>query len=457
MDVPLTLILFLGVLGTIVFSAVASGRRSKSWGVGLATVGVVSVAAFSSMAVRSPRQQPTPEQFIGSSTVTGHKMVAVNEPNVLSPSSEVWIAEQVTPTSMTMHTEHVSRFGIILFVPLIGLFLYLAMRNRGSHHTSKQDFSSQPQGHRQGSGAWPWIGVALLPLFYLVLLNGTRTRVSVGEVVESPVITQSVPRQRMHTQQNTGATASNYKYAPVQEYQFIEHGQPADTEDLWEQITKSRIELAEEEIKKESHAKNVEQVAAEVSDPKDTSFELISTEVKRTKRPDWVENPPQRIGNVYREVLSSDPYKTVTECHRQLDSLLNVVIQERIKQLTAARHVPGLHRMGMGLDYIFREVCQEEWIEVVDASFGEMKRVHLLLEFDKNDDKKLKEVYLRYQRSDVIQVVAIVFGLILVAIALVYGLLKVDTWTRGYYSKRLFFGVPAAIILVMVLIATIFD
>ena len=27
-----------------------------------------------------------------------------------------------------------------------------------------------------------------------------------------------------------------------------------------------------------------------------------------------------------------------------------------------------------------------------------------------------------------------------------YGLLKVDTWTKGYYTKRLFLGVPAAII-----------
>jgi hypothetical protein len=34
----------------------------------------------------------------------------------------------------------------------------------------------------------------------------------------------------------------------------------------------------------------------------------------------------------------------------------------------------------------------------------------------------------------------------LACISLVWGLLKVDTWTKGYYSKRLFFGVPAVII-----------
>jgi hypothetical protein len=37
-------------------------------------------------------------------------------------------------------------------------------------------------------------------------------------------------------------------------------------------------------------------------------------------------------------------------------------------------------------------------------------------------------------------------GSILGLLGLIYGLLKVDTWTRGYYTKRLFLGVPAAII-----------
>jgi hypothetical protein len=31
-------------------------------------------------------------------------------------------------------------------------------------------------------------------------------------------------------------------------------------------------------------------------------------------------------------------------------------------------------------------------------------------------------------------------------LTLVWGLLKIDTATKGYYTKRLFLGVPAAII-----------
>ena len=113
--------------------------------------------------------------------------------------------------------------------------------------------------------------------------------------------------------------------------------------------------------------------------------------------------------------------------------------------------------MGMGLDYIFREVCQEEWIEVVDASFGEMKRVHT---YSSNSTRTMtgSSKMSTYVMSAVMSVEIIadhILELLIAGITLLYGLLKVDTWTRGYYSKRLFFGVPAAIILVMVLIATI--
>jgi hypothetical protein len=38
-------------------------------------------------------------------------------------------------------------------------------------------------------------------------------------------------------------------------------------------------------------------------------------------------------------------------------------------------------------------------------------------------------------------------GSVLGLIGLAFGLLKVDTWTKGYYTKRLFLGVPAAIIM----------
>ena len=50
------------------------------------------------------------------------------------------------------------------------------------------------------------------------------------------------------------------------------------------------------------------------------------------------------------------------------------------------------------------------------------------------------------RRSERFAVVGAGAGSVLGLVGLALGLLKVDTWTKGYYSKRLFLGVPAAII-----------
>jgi hypothetical protein len=36
-----------------------------------------------------------------------------------------------------------------------------------------------------------------------------------------------------------------------------------------------------------------------------------------------------------------------------------------------------------------------------------------------------------------------------------WGLLKIDSWTKGYYTKRLFIGVPAVIIGIIALLALV--
>ena len=48
-------------------------------------------------------------------------------------------------------------------------------------------------------------------------------------------------------------------------------------------------------------------------------------------------------------------------------------------------------------------------------------------------------------------------GGVLGLLGLCYGLLKVDTWTKGYYTKRLFLGVPAAIIGLGTLLALLIE
>ena len=215
---------------------------------------------------------------------------------------------------------------------------------------------------------------------------------------------------------------------------------PADalqpsTEQLWDQIYSNRIQLSQED------STSTSVLVAEVQG--EAEFDQQQT------RPDWVDKPPKRVGNVYRVVVSSDPYRTVEECHRALEPQLRDIVQRRHALRTPDRNHASLEQIGLGLDFIFRHICRDDWVEQTKASFGEMQRVHVLMEFDEAIDRQLDEMYRQYERRFRIAEVGGITGLVLGALALLYGMLKVDTWTRGYYTKRLFFGVPAVIIMIL--------
>ncbi|NOY28916.1 MAG: hypothetical protein GXP28_01710 [Planctomycetes bacterium] len=197
-------------------------------------------------------------------------------------------------------------------------------------------------------------------------------------------------------------------------------------------LTKSRIDLGEERSVGEEGGEQ-DQDRAE------------STPAK----PDWVNHPPKRVGNVTRRVVASDPFSTVEECHAQLEGLLQGAVHERLQDLIGEG--PEFLSPQIGLGYIVQEICQDEFTETVSASFGEMRRMHVLMEFNPAVDAYLlaaqEKTERRHRLGVVGQFAAAVVGLLL----LVYGLLKFDTWTHGYYTKRLLVGVPGVIIAVAVL------
>ena len=105
----------------------------------------------------------------------------------------------------------------------------------------------------------------------------------------------------------------------------------------------------------------------------------------------------------------------------------------------------------MGGDYVRRELCTDEYVDVIDSSVGEMRKTYSLVEFNEAQDAMLVDRARSYSRQEGLLDVTLIGGGVLASIATLFGLLKVDTWTRGYYTKRLFLGVPAAIITVLTL------
>ncbi len=82
-----------------------------------------------------------------------------------------------------------------------------------------------------------------------------------------------------------------------------------------------------------------------------------------------------------------------------------------------------------------------------------MKTAHALMEFTAAQDAALMDRWTAFARRAGIARTAGGSALVVACLALAFGLLKVDTWTRGYYTKRLFLGVPAAIILAVMLLS----
>jgi hypothetical protein len=187
----------------------------------------------------------------------------------------------------------------------------------------------------------------------------------------------------------------------------------------------------------------------------------LSTSVPDEPRPDWLDDAPEKlVGAARRVVASSDPYLEADLARASLREELRGIVHARLVDLVAAAsggqqaNVPAPDYLGISDDYILGELCTEQYLETVQTSVGEMKRAHALVEFAEAKDRFMLERWMAYARLQSIEFVGGVSTLAVGGLALVYGLLKVDTWTRGYYTKRLFIGVPAAIIaLVMLMLA----
>jgi outer membrane biosynthesis protein TonB len=237
---------------------------------------------------------------------------------------------------------------------------------------------------------------------------------------------------------------------------------------------------------------------ASASDKPATAAEAKPT--NSTSRPAWVDDPPKRTGDTRREVIATDPYSTVDECYQAADIYLLLKTYERMQQLIGRHYAEGplpsltfrqgailadgklmsygrdnmywndadprlrlLSEMGITADYVSREIVAKdpkdnesrEYIETIESSVGPMKKLHRQVEFTPAIDRELRRHWDAHERRERFATVGIGAGSILGLLGLVFGLLKIDTRTKGYYTKRLFIGVPAAIIAGFLLLVTL--
>jgi hypothetical protein len=122
-----------------------------------------------------------------------------------------------------------------------------------------------------------------------------------------------------------------------------------------------------------------------------------------------------------------------------------------------------LAELGIDLNHIRRELIAKdpannepcEYLETVERSVGPMKKLSLLVEFTPAFDRQAKLGLDAFERRGRFGMVGAGAGSVLGLLTLVWGVLKLDTATKGYYTKWLFIGIPAAIIVATMFISTL--
>jgi len=194
--------------------------------------------------------------------------------------------------------------------------------------------------------------------------------------------------------------------------------------------------------------------------------------------PAWVQNPPKRIGDVYRRVVQTTG-ATTDACYNQADDEFRKVLYSYLRdqgQPVIANNLPNYYSLTNA--QLRKRFWRDEYLEKVQypgqASPG--RKLFVLVEVSPKDGNWLVDAIAKHPtayvnggpaqpasrartgvRSSDMEAVTIISCLVLLSVAGVFGLLKLDEATSQRYTKRLLIGVPAAIIGFLLLLALLDD
>jgi hypothetical protein len=191
---------------------------------------------------------------------------------------------------------------------------------------------------------------------------------------------------------------------------------------------------------------------------------------KENPKPEWVGMRPERIGNLYRTTASAGPFSTDDECYRNINREIEAVVCKYVDELLglgnpdaglrpwrSSRAVSSrLEPLNVNSRYIRDRLWRDQYVEFVDSSvdriasgssFGKMRTLHVLLEFD---DKVQDDLRSRWQKSQLtarLTLVGISWASLLALLGVAFACLRIDTATNGNYSVRLRMAAGVATIL----------
>jgi hypothetical protein len=208
------------------------------------------------------------------------------------------------------------------------------------------------------------------------------------------------------------------------------------------------IELEGEEIAIQQATEQAEATAPAVQ---------AEAEQQPQPRPAWVDSTETRDGDAFLMRIQVGPYSSSDECQEALGPALQDAAEVYIRRVYGVqRPAPApvrlsaaeVHRLG---------VVNQEWIESKYDPFrvpNTMHTLHALLRFDSRVNGEIDQLYNQQLRGRRLGYTASGAGLLLGVLATFFGYLKLDTLSRGYYSRRLRFA-AAAMILTQAVVAAL--
>ncbi len=177
------------------------------------------------------------------------------------------------------------------------------------------------------------------------------------------------------------------------------------------------------------------------------------------QRPQWVGQPPQAEGPVYRVAIKTDPRPTSAECEGQLPVVLNKAVSAYAEtQLGQSAQVA--RQVELTPQYIRENIVQQKWPEPVEISLGKWVQLHVLLRFDQAAKKLIAkqceqvELGLEEDRARTAVFRRLCYsgtGLaaVLLLLSVLFAGLKIDQAAGGSCRGRLGIGAGAAAVAVV--------
>jgi hypothetical protein len=170
-----------------------------------------------------------------------------------------------------------------------------------------------------------------------------------------------------------------------------------------------------------------------------------AVEIAPPERPPWVNVPAFSIDQVDYIPVTSGPCATRGECRRMLADAMSQAVAEYVDDHRGANG--SVTHIRFEAAYVRTQLRHGGvYEETVQASFGPMIQQHALLKLDKSFRE---EIDLRWNQvkvtSRLAQVTLVALGALL-GLAVVFTYLRLDTFTKGYYSRRLQVAAGAVIL-----------